>query len=106
MAAFAKYDGFDGESKDEAHDKWIDVLSIDWGAHRPGGGMTGSSRRRGSAVVEDMTLTIEYEKASPKLQEKCLHWNLQPSPQPKGKLACRMGFPSFLDRYYNAANFF
>ena len=27
-----------GESKDAGHDKWIDVLSIDWGAHKPGGG--------------------------------------------------------------------
>ena len=23
--------GVDGESKDSNHDKWIDVLSIDWG---------------------------------------------------------------------------
>jgi type VI secretion system secreted protein Hcp len=72
MAVFAKYDGIDGESKDANHDKWIDVLSVDWGAHKPGGGASGQSRRRGAAVVEDMTLTIEYEKASPKLQEKCL----------------------------------
>ena len=71
-AVFAKFDGIDGESKDDKHDKWIDVLSIDWGAHKPGGGATGQSRRRGAAVVEDLTLTIEYEKASPKLQESCL----------------------------------
>ena len=69
---FAKFDGVDGESKDSNHDKWIDVLSVDWGAHKPGGGTTGQSRRRGAAVVEDMTLTIEYEKAAPKLQEKML----------------------------------
>ena len=69
---FAKYEGVDGESKDSKHDKWIDVLSVDWGVQRPGGGATGQSRRRGSAVVEDVTLTIEYEKAAPKLQEKCL----------------------------------
>ena len=54
-AVFAKYDGVDGESvdaqtaelklgtdgsktKDANHDKWIDVLSIDWGSHKPGGG--------------------------------------------------------------------
>ena len=72
MAAFAKYDGIDGEAIDANHDKWIDVLSIDWGAHKPGGGMTGQSRRRGGAVGEDVTMTIEYEKAAPKLQEKCL----------------------------------
>lgn len=78
MAVFAKYDGFDGESKDENHDKWIDVLSIDWGIHRPGGGATGQSRRRGGAVVEDLMLTIEYEKAAPKLQEKCLKGEIIP----------------------------
>ena len=78
MAVFAKYDGFDGESKDENHDKWIDVLSIDWGMHKPGGGMTGQSRRRGAAVVDDLTLTIEYEKAAPKLQEKCLKGEIIP----------------------------
>ena len=69
---FAKYDGVEGESKDSKHDKWIDVLSLDWGTHKPGGGMTGQSRRRGAAVVEDITLTMEYEKSTPKLQEKCL----------------------------------
>ena len=78
MAVFAKYDGFDGESKDENHDKWIDVLSIDWGMHKPGGGMSGQSRRRGAAVVDDLTLTIEYEKAAPKLQEKCLKGEIIP----------------------------
>ena len=78
MAAFAKYDGIDGESKDANHDKWIDVLSIDWGAHKPGGGATGQSRRRGGAVVEDITLTIEYEKSSPTLQEKCLMGEIIP----------------------------
>jgi len=72
MAIFAKYDGIDGEATDANHDKWIDVLSVDWGAHKPGGGATGQSRRRGAAVIEDFTLTMEYEKAGPKLQEKCL----------------------------------
>ncbi len=78
MAAFAKYDGIDGESQDANHDKWIDVLSLDWGAHRPGGGSTGQSRRRGAAIVEDMVLTIDYEKASPKLLEKCLKGEVIP----------------------------
>jgi len=77
-AVFAKYDGIDGEATDANHDKWIDVLSVDWGAHKPGGGATGQSRSRGGAVVEDMTLTIEYEKASPKLQEKMLKGEVIP----------------------------
>ena len=70
MAVFAKYDGVDGESADANHDKWIDVLSIDWGSHKPGGGATGQSRRRGGVIVEDLRLTMEYEKSTIKLLEK------------------------------------
>ena len=77
-AWFAKYDGIDGESKDENHDKWIDVLSIDWGVHKPGGGATGQSRRRGAPVVDDFVITFEYEKAAPKLLEKCLRGEIIP----------------------------
>ena len=78
MGVFAKYDGVDGESKDTNHDKWIDVLSIDWGAHKPGGGATGQSRRRGAAVVEDLTITFDYEKSSPKLLEATLEGKVIP----------------------------
>ncbi len=70
MAVFAKYDGVDGESADAKHLKWIDVLSIDWGSHKPGGGATGQSRRRGGVIVEDLRLTMEYEKSTIKLLEK------------------------------------
>lgn len=66
---FAKYDGIDGESQDANHDKWIDVLAIDWGSNKPGGGATGATRRRGAVVVEDMVLTMEYEKSTVKLLE-------------------------------------
>ena len=45
-AAYIKFDGVDGESKDSNHDKWIDVLSVDWGSNKPGGGATGQTRRR------------------------------------------------------------
>lgn len=75
---FAKYDGFDGESKDENHDKWIDVLSIDWGASQPTAGASGMSRRRGGAEVEDMVITFQYEKAAPKLVERCLKGQVIP----------------------------
>jgi type VI secretion system Hcp family effector len=75
---FAKLDGIDGESADANHDKWIDVLSIDWGSDKPGGGATGQSPPRGGAVVEDFILAIEYDKASPKLQEACLEGNIIP----------------------------
>jgi type VI secretion system secreted protein Hcp len=74
---FAKYDGVDGESKDANHDKWIDVLSVDWGAERPGATI-GQTRRRGAAVIEDLVLAFEYEKASPKLEEKLLKGEVIP----------------------------
>lgn len=73
---FARYDGVEGESVGHEapggplHKKWIDVLSTEWGSHRPGGGATGQSRRRGGVVVEDLTITMAYEKSSVKLLEK------------------------------------
>ncbi len=69
-AAFAKFDGIDGESQDANHDKWIDVLSISEGISRPGGGATGQSRRRGAAEFEDLVIVHELDKASVKLREK------------------------------------
>ena len=78
MAAYMKYDGIDGESQEANHIKWIDVLSFDWGIHRREPGQTGQSRSRGAAVVEDLTLTMAYEKAAPKLQEKCLEGEVIP----------------------------
>jgi type VI secretion system secreted protein Hcp len=71
-AAYIKFDGVDGESKDRDHEGWIDVLSVDWGMNKPNEGATGQSRRRGSVVVEDVVLVKELDKSSPKLQEKML----------------------------------
>ena len=70
-AAYIKFDGIDGESKDDKHDKWIDVLSIDWGIHKPGSG-TGATRRRGDVIVEDLRFGKSLEKSTPKLMESCL----------------------------------
>ncbi|MCP4303713.1 MAG: type VI secretion system tube protein Hcp [bacterium] len=44
---------------------------------RPGERATGQSRR-GAATVEDMVIAIEYEKASPRLLEKCLQGEIVP----------------------------
>jgi type VI secretion system secreted protein Hcp len=78
MAAFIKYDGIDGECDDANHVKWIDVLSLDWSIHMRAPRLKGQSRRRGAAVVEDLVLTMEYEKAAPKLQDKCLKGEVIP----------------------------
>lgn len=77
-AAFVKYDGIDGESKDANHDKWIDILNVDWGVSRPNASAPAQSRRRGAAVVEDMTIAFEYEKSAPKILEQCLKGKVIP----------------------------
>lgn len=76
-AVFVKYDGIDGEAINETaergnQDGWISLLSFDWGVTEAEAGASGQSRRRGGAVVEDVTLSMEYEKSSPKLQEASL----------------------------------
>lgn len=73
-AVFAKYDGVDGEATNAADERdpdgWISLLSFDWEVNKPNSGAAGQSRRRGSVVVEDMRLTMDYEKSSVKLLEK------------------------------------
>lgn len=68
----ADFDGIDGESEYLETERWIDVLSYSWGVEKPGGGATGQSRRRGSAVVDQFVLVKNYDKSSPKLLEKSL----------------------------------
>ncbi|MFC1969401.1 type VI secretion system tube protein Hcp [Chloroflexota bacterium] len=75
---FVKYDGIDGEAIDADHDKWIDVLSIKWGASRPTVGASGRTRSEGLAMPNDMTFTFYYEKSAPKLLEKCAKGEMIP----------------------------
>jgi len=76
---FAKYDGVDGESESDAnHDKWIDILRYEWGLEKSGGGATGTTRRRASATLDPFVLTFDYEKASPKILEKCFKGEIIP----------------------------
>ena len=67
-AVFAKYDGIDGEATDANHDKWIDVLSLNWGSHKKVD-KKWQDRSQSSVVVEDMRLTMEYEKSTVNLLE-------------------------------------
>lgn len=73
-----KFDGVDGESNFVETVGWSDVLSYSWGAHRPDGGATGASRRRGSTVMEDFVLVKNIDKSTPKIQEKMLRGEVIP----------------------------
>jgi type VI secretion system secreted protein Hcp len=66
---FAKYDGIDGESIDEDHPNWINILEYEWGLERAEAPL--ESRRRGAAEIAPFVMTFDYEKAAPKLLEKC-----------------------------------
>jgi type VI secretion system secreted protein Hcp len=68
-AGYIKFDGIDGESVTIGHEGWSDIMSFSQGIHRPGGGMTGSTRRRSSATFDDLVVVKELDKSSPKLAE-------------------------------------
>lgn len=69
MAAYIKFEGIDGECKDKEHQKWSDLVSFNQGIHKPGGGATGATRRRGDVVLEDIVTVKEVDKSTPKLAE-------------------------------------
>ncbi len=78
MALFIKFDGVDGEAKDKDHKQWSDLLSMSWGVHKAGAGATGQTRRRGVATVDDVVITKEFDKSSPKLAEAVLSGKVFP----------------------------
>ena len=69
MAAYIKFDGIEGEAKDQDHIKWTDILSFSQGLSQPGSGATGATRRRGDVVLDDIIISKELDKSSPKIAE-------------------------------------
>lgn len=69
--AFLKIDGIPGESTDDKHKDWIEVLSFNHGVHQPSSA-TASSAGGGTterANFEDFTIVHHIDKASAKLFE-------------------------------------
>jgi type VI secretion system secreted protein Hcp len=62
--------GVDGESTDDSHEGWIDILSFTMSMAKPSSGST-TTRSRSSIVIEDIIIVKELDKSSPKLMEKC-----------------------------------
>ena len=69
MAGFIKFEGVDGEAQDKDHKAWSDILSFTQAIKKPGATATGPTRRRGDVVLEDVVVTKEIDKATPKLAE-------------------------------------
>ncbi len=68
MAAYIKFDGIDGEAQDKDHKSWTDLAAFSQLITKPGQG-TGSTRRRGDVILEDLHCTKELDKSSPKIAE-------------------------------------
>ena len=67
--SFFKLDGIDGESKDESHESWIDILAFSQGQYVPAASLDTGSSRRESCVFEEISIEKNLDKASPKLAE-------------------------------------
>jgi type VI secretion system secreted protein Hcp len=68
---FMQITGITGESTDDAHEDWIEVLSYSHSVSQPASGITTGGRTAGRAEHQDFTITKELDKASPKLALYC-----------------------------------
>lgn len=70
MAGYLKVGDIKGESTDDGHKDWINLLSISSNITRPmGAGASGSTRHRSSATFGDVVCVKEVDASTPKLQE-------------------------------------
>lgn len=67
MAAYIKIGDIKGECKAKNYEEWIDISSISHGASRPSN--PGGKRDSGSVMVNNIVVTKEGDKSSPKLFE-------------------------------------
>jgi type VI secretion system secreted protein Hcp len=64
---YLSIDGIPGESLDEDHRDWIEVLCFSWGASAAAGAATGSGSGAGKATVTDLFVSSVLSQASPQL---------------------------------------
>lgn len=68
---FLKLEGIDGESADDKHKAWIDVVSWSFGATQTGTHHLGGGGGAGKVAVQDLHVVTQLNKASPKLFLNC-----------------------------------
>jgi type VI secretion system secreted protein Hcp len=71
--AFLKVDGVPGESGDDKHKDWIEILSFHWGVSQPASGSASSGGARSAERCNhtDFSFVHTLDKASPKLFLNC-----------------------------------
>jgi type VI secretion system Hcp family effector len=67
--AFMQVDGIEGESDDASHKKWIEINSFSQGGAQPSAGQrsTGGGASSAQATLNDIVITKDFDKSSPKL---------------------------------------
>lgn len=68
---FLKVDGAEGESPDAKHKGEIEVVSFSWSVTQLGTSAHGGGAGAGKASFQDFHFVKRYDKASPKLMQKC-----------------------------------
>ena len=71
--AFLKLKGIDGESQDDKHSKWIEILSYSFNASQmtAGARSTGGSANKERVNLSDLTIVKALDVASPKIFLAC-----------------------------------
>lgn len=71
--SFLKISTIPGESTDDKHKDWIEILSFSWGVSQPSSGAasTGGARSAERCNHQDLSLVKVLDKASPKLFLAC-----------------------------------
>ena len=75
-AAYIKFDGIDGEAQDNDHKGWSDLLSVSDALSQIR--TQTEARRAGDIIIEDILITKELDKASPKLAESIVQGKVFP----------------------------
>jgi type VI secretion system secreted protein Hcp len=70
--AFVKIDGINGESTDDKHKQWIEILSFSLGMHQPSSAASGTGGRSAERVnISDFSISKVVDSASPYLALAC-----------------------------------
>ena len=68
---FIKIDGHDGESEDDDHTGWIDVLSWSFGMSQSASAHIGGGGSQAQANVQDLSFVKWVDKSTPALMHSC-----------------------------------
>ncbi|MGD8206840.1 MAG: type VI secretion system tube protein Hcp [Thiohalocapsa sp.] len=69
---YIKFEGIDGEAREESHDKWSKVLGYSISVSQPVSGVGGTAGRTGGEPdFGDLTITKVIDNATPDLNIKC-----------------------------------